>query len=160
MIELTLPDLGGLAGSATITAWEKAPGDWVRRDEMICRVWVEGQEMGVHSTADGYLERHLVAVGRPVRGGESLAEVGAPGETRLRAVPDDLSEATRAQGEPSARGEAAAPTTQDAAAQVPPSVASLAAEHGVDLSTIRGTGIGGRIRAQDVLAEVDPLFKR
>jgi pyruvate/2-oxoglutarate dehydrogenase complex dihydrolipoamide acyltransferase (E2) component len=92
MIELTLPDLGGLAVSATIDAWEKAPGDWVRRDEVICRVVVGGQQMEVHSTAEGYLERQLVAVGQSVPGGHSLAEVGALGETGLRAVPDDLAQ--------------------------------------------------------------------
>jgi pyruvate/2-oxoglutarate dehydrogenase complex dihydrolipoamide acyltransferase (E2) component len=90
MIELTLPDLGGLAVSATIEAWEKAPGDWVRRDEVICRVVVGGQRMEVHSTAEGYLERQLVAVGQSVPGGHSVAEVGARGEARLRAVPDDM----------------------------------------------------------------------
>jgi pyruvate/2-oxoglutarate dehydrogenase complex dihydrolipoamide acyltransferase (E2) component len=90
MIELTLPDLGGLAFSATITTWEKAPGEWVGRDDVICRVAVGGQEMQVHSTADGYLARHLAGIGHAVRGGDSLAEVGAPGETRLRAVPDEL----------------------------------------------------------------------
>jgi pyruvate/2-oxoglutarate dehydrogenase complex dihydrolipoamide acyltransferase (E2) component len=90
MIELTLPDLGGSAVSATISAWEKAPGDWVNRDEAICRLVVGGREMKVHSTADGYLERQLVAVGQSVPGGHSLAEIGAPGETRLRAVPDEV----------------------------------------------------------------------
>jgi pyruvate/2-oxoglutarate dehydrogenase complex dihydrolipoamide acyltransferase (E2) component len=94
MIELTLPDLGGLAVSATITAWEKLPGDWVKRDEVICRLVVGGQEMEVHSTADGYLERQLVSVGQTIAAGHSLAEVGAPGETRLQAVPDDLGPAS------------------------------------------------------------------
>jgi pyruvate dehydrogenase E2 component (dihydrolipoamide acetyltransferase) len=107
--------------------------------------------MEVHSTADGYLERHLAAVGASVRGGDSLAEVGAPGETGLRAVPD---EASRWAGQPPAFVTAA---NRPRADEVSPAVATLAAERGVDLSRVRGTGIGGRIRAQDVLAHVDPL---
>jgi pyruvate/2-oxoglutarate dehydrogenase complex dihydrolipoamide acyltransferase (E2) component len=152
MIELTLPDLAGLADSATIAEWDKAPGDWVQRDEVICRVILAGQEMEVHSTADGYLEQHLVAVGAAVRGGDALAELEQPGETRLRAVPE---QAPAWQGQPPAFAAPAA--SRPRADEVSPAVAALAAERGVDLSRVRGTGIGGRIRAQDVLAHVDPL---
>jgi pyruvate/2-oxoglutarate dehydrogenase complex dihydrolipoamide acyltransferase (E2) component len=83
MIELTLPNLGKPAESATVAAWEKTPGDWVARDDTLCRVVVDGQEMEVHSLSDGYLRRSLAEVGDVLGSGDSLAEV-EPGDESER----------------------------------------------------------------------------
>ncbi len=89
---------------------------------------------------------------------EASAPADAPAqqEAPAQAVPDTA--AAQADGAGSAPTESGAPTgdgERDAAAYVTPLVRKLAADHGIDLSTVSGTGIGGRIRKQDVLAAAE-----
>ncbi len=84
------------------------------------------------------------------------AEAPAQQEAPAQAVPDTA--AAEADGAGSAPQESGAPSgdgERDAAAYVTPLVRKLAADHGIDLSTVSGTGIGGRIRKQDVLAAAE-----
>jgi pyruvate dehydrogenase E2 component (dihydrolipoamide acetyltransferase) len=77
-------------------------------------------------------------------------------EAPAQQVPDDA--AATADQAPSAPAEApstASSDDRDAAAYVTPLVRKLAADHGIDLATVTGTGIGGRIRKQDVLAAAE-----
>ncbi|MFL6165984.1 MAG: 2-oxoglutarate dehydrogenase, E2 component, dihydrolipoamide succinyltransferase [Ornithinibacter sp.] len=89
---------------------------------------------------------------------EASAPAGAPAqqEAPAQAVPDTA--AAEADGAGSAPVESGAPSgggDRDAAAYVTPLVRKLANDHGIDLSTVSGTGIGGRIRKQDVLAAAE-----
>ena len=89
---------------------------------------------------------------------EASAPADAPAqrEAPAQAVPDTA--AAEADGAGSASTESGAPSgdgERDAAAYVTPLVRKLAADHGIDLSTVSGTGIGGRIRKQDVLAAAE-----
>ena len=89
---------------------------------------------------------------------EASAPAGAPAqqEAPAQAVPDTA--AAEADGSGRAPQESGAPSgdgERDAAAYVTPLVRKLAADHGIDLSTVSGTGIGGRIRKQDVLAAAE-----
>jgi 2-oxoglutarate dehydrogenase E2 component (dihydrolipoamide succinyltransferase) len=89
---------------------------------------------------------------------EASAPAGAPAqqEAPAQAVPDTA--AAEADGAGSAPAESGAPSgdgERDAAAYVTPLVRKLASDHGIDLSTVTGTGIGGRIRKQDVLAAAE-----
>jgi len=89
---------------------------------------------------------------------EASAPAGAPAqqEAPAQAVPDTA--AAEADGAGSAPAESGAPSgdgERDAAAYVTPLVRKLATDHGIDLSTVTGTGIGGRIRKQDVLAAAE-----
>ena len=85
---------------------------------------------------------------------EGSAPAGAPAqqEAPAQAVPDGAaSEADGAGPAPSQGSASSGPAERDAAAYVTPLVRKLAADHGIDLSSVTGTGIGGRIRKQDVL---------
>ena len=89
---------------------------------------------------------------------EASAPADAPAqqEAPAQAVPDTA--AAQADGAGSAPAESGAPSgdgERDAAAYVTPLVRKLASDHGIDLSTVSGTGIGGRIRKQDVLAAAE-----
>ena len=82
-------------------------------------------------------------------------EPAQPAEAPAQQVPDNA--AVAADQAPSAPSEAppAASDERDAAAYVTPLVRKLASDHGIDLATVTGTGIGGRIRKQDVLAAAE-----
>jgi pyruvate/2-oxoglutarate dehydrogenase complex dihydrolipoamide acyltransferase (E2) component len=151
LIELTVPDLG-TAGDASVTSWATRPGEQVALDEAICRIDVEGREMDVCSSAAGTLSRILAEVGAAVGGGHPLAELEVPVEPapgdparfprspeRLRTLGDDVDDIDDV----------------DWSKWRSPVVKLLAEDHGIDLSRIRGTGIGGRIRRRDVLAHIE-----
>ena len=89
---------------------------------------------------------------------ESSAPADAPAqqEAPAQAVPDRAASAADGAGPaPSEGGTASGDGERDAAAYVTPLVRKLAADHGVDLTSVSGTGIGGRIRKQDVLAAAE-----
>jgi pyruvate/2-oxoglutarate dehydrogenase complex dihydrolipoamide acyltransferase (E2) component len=151
LIELTAPDLG-TAGEGWITSWTTRPGDQVALDEAICRIEVEGREMDVCSSAAGKLSRILAEAGAAVGGGHPLAELEVPVEpapeepARFPRSPERL----RTFG-----GDVDDIDDVDWSKWRSPVVKLLAEEHGIDLSRIRGTGIGGRIRKRDVLAHIE-----
>lgn len=151
LIELTAPDLG-TAEKARIMSWTRRPGDQVALDEAICRIEVEGREMDVCSSAAGTLSRILAQPGAAVGGGHSLAELEVPVEpapekpARFPRSPERL----RTFG-----GDVDDIDDIDWSKWRSPVVKLLAGKHGIDLSRIRGTGTGGRIRKRDVLAHLE-----
>jgi pyruvate/2-oxoglutarate dehydrogenase complex dihydrolipoamide acyltransferase (E2) component len=157
-VEVTLPELGAPVVEAIIAGWEKHPGEWIEQDEPICIVSADGLRAAVASSASGYLVRLLVGVGARVNAGTSLAEIAVP-DAEPEQVEVDFPP------EPEYRGDLVEPPPEpvrepgrrrfEMASFHSPAVRRLAAERGVDLSLVRGTGIGGRVRKEDVLAFLD-----
>jgi pyruvate/2-oxoglutarate dehydrogenase complex dihydrolipoamide acyltransferase (E2) component len=158
--------MGVSVAEGTVVEWRKAPGDRVERDEVICSISTDKIDTDVESPAAGVLSQVLVAVGTTVDVGTVLATIDAGGAGG-GAPPQNVTEATAAVAEdkpaarvaPEAAGAAPAPAPTAAAGngarRYSPVVQRIAAEHGIDLSTVTGTGRGGRVRKQDVLAVVD-----
>jgi 2-oxoglutarate dehydrogenase E2 component (dihydrolipoamide succinyltransferase) len=139
--------MGVSVAEGTIIEWSKRPGDWVERDETVCLVTTDKVDVEIPSPASGRLERILVEPGDTVAVGTLLAELdtGArPGEAHPQEHREDASPAQ-------ANGESEA----DRSGFHSPVVRRMAEEHGIDLASVRGTGIGGRIRKRDLVALIE-----
>ncbi|MGQ0777856.1 MAG: 2-oxoglutarate dehydrogenase, E2 component, dihydrolipoamide succinyltransferase [Pseudonocardiales bacterium] len=174
-----MPALGESVSEGTVTRWLKQVGDSVEMDEPLLEVSTDKVDTEIPSPASGTLLEILVPEDQTVDVGTRLAMVGdsapapstpeppaQPMRTRRPSgfePPDDRAPVVRQDSpEPEAEAEPAPqpePTANSdgagGAPYVTPLVRKLAAEHGVDLSAVLGTGVGGRIRKQDVLAAVE-----
>jgi 2-oxoglutarate dehydrogenase E2 component (dihydrolipoamide succinyltransferase) len=125
-----MPQMGVSVAEGTVVAWAKQVGDWVTADEPVLEVSTDKIDTEVPSPASGRLAEILVEAGATVDVGTVLARI----ETDARPGEPHLSEGPRP--------------------RYSPVVQRIAAEHGIDLSAVKGTGRGGRVRKQDVLAVV------
>ena len=147
MATLTMPQLGESVTEGTVLRWLVAPGATVALDDPIVEIETEKVTVEIPSPFEGTLTSVLVPEGETVPVGTPLAEFRAQGET----VPPRAAEP--ASVPPAAP--AAAPTPGDAPRRrLSPAVTRLAAEHGIDPGSITGSGAGGRVTRQDVLAAV------
>lgn len=161
MTTVTMPQLGESVTEGTIVAWLKSEGDTVALDEPLCEIETEKVTAELPSPVAGVLRRILVPRGETVAVGAALCEVEEAGGTAAGRAPG----AARGEVEPRPAGRAAlaTPGTRASRAEAPvggrrrfysPAVQRLAELHGVDLSLVPGTGIGGRVTRKDVEAYV------
>jgi pyruvate/2-oxoglutarate dehydrogenase complex dihydrolipoamide acyltransferase (E2) component len=174
-VDIVMPQMGVSVSEGTIVGWRKQVGDWVEYEEPVCDISTDKIDTELPSPAAGRLAEIAVDVGTTVEVGTLLARIatdarpGEPhasehdGEREPSAPP--TSEAAAATGEtpapstdaPAPEPGVAAPDGDDGRARrrYSPVVMRMAAEHDVDLAQIRGTGRGGRVRKQDVLAHLE-----
>jgi len=176
-MQVKMPQLGETVIEGTILKWLKAEGDQVALDEPLFEISTDKVDTEVPSSAAGVLTKILVPEGATVAVGTELAEIAEAGVVAAAVAPGESSPASSVRPEvaagdeppgPSAAGTVAvvapAASVAPAAASLPgrgersqilsPLVRKLAAEHGVDLAQVVGTGTGGRITKSDVLAFV------
>ena len=164
---VTMPALGESVTEGTVTRWLKSVGDFVNADEALLEVSTDKVDTEIPSPVSGVILSIEVQVDSTVPVGARLATIGASGGAAQvaapaaapvsapKAAPVALPVATPVA--PTPVRNVAAPTNTSSLntdAYVTPIVRKLAADNGVDLSRVRGTGIGGRIRKEDVLAAV------
>src|SRR5215218_9132193 len=168
-----MPQMGVSVAEGTVVEWKKQVGDWVEADEVIAAISTDKIDTDVEAPAAGRLQEILVDVGETVDVGTVLALIATdakPGEAHSSEGESSASEGTsdadvalEAPGEAGElQGDTAAEhagSAQAGAARRPagakrysPVVMRMAAEHDIDLAQIEGTGRGGRVRKQDVLA--------
>ena len=156
-----MPALGESVTEGTVSSWLKAVGDTVEADEPLLEVATDKVDTEVPSPASGVLLEIRVPEDETVEVGTVLAIIGdpsqagpapAPAAPTPQAAPEPPAPApTPAAGAPAPA--APAPVSTGASGSyVTPIVRKLAKDKGVDLSTVTGTGVGGRIRKQDVEA--------
>ncbi|MCS7040552.1 MAG: 2-oxo acid dehydrogenase subunit E2 [Caldilineales bacterium] len=141
--QVLMPKLGESVVEGTVNRWLVEVGSRVEKMAPLVEISTDKVDTEIPSPASGVLLRILAPAGKTVPVGSVLALIGEPGEMPEAAPPA------------AAPAVAGAPTETVATEEVgfiSPVVARLAAEHGLDLSRIRGTGLKGRIRKQDVLA--------
>lgn len=161
-----VPRLGEGVDEVTIVKWLKREGEPVNELEPLVEVETDKVVTEVPSPASGVLLKIEIGENTPARVGEVMAWIGEAGEAAGVAGDKPQAAGLEAGGEPQAAGAEppsavhAPPSTVHAPPSTPstgflsPVVRKLAAEHGVDLSQVRGTGLGGRITKQDVLEYV------
>ena len=156
--EIVMPEAGESVVSGVLTAWLKAEGEYVERDETIAEVDTDKITVEVPAPASGII-KHRVAEGDEVDIGAVLAEIdeSAPKPEGATASAEPAPKAESAQApSPAPKPETKAPTP-NGDVRATPLAKKLAAEKGVDLSQLQGTGAGERIREQDVLAAVQSI---
>jgi len=164
LVDVTMPQMGVSVSEGTVVEWRKQVGDDVARDETICEISTDKIDTEVPSPAAGRVAEILVDVGETVAVGTVLARLAGPGGGGQDVPTSEAAAATGATpadatASPAPAPEAAvpddAPRRERGAPRATPVVARMAAEHNIDLSTVKGTGRAGRVRKQDVLALVD-----
>ena len=170
--DVEMPELGESVTEGTITQWLKSVGDTVEVDEPLLEVSTDKVDTEIPSPVAGTLIEILAEEDDTVDVGAVIARVGdgsAAASEKPAAKEEEKKEEPKAEEkkeEPKAEEKPAAsqssePKTSETSTKVnngdnvpyvTPLVRKLAEEHGVDLSTVSGTGVGGRIRKQDVLA--------
>ncbi len=150
-----MPALGESVSEGTVTRWLKKEGDQVALDEPLLEVSTDKVDTEIPSPAAGTLEKILVQVDTTVAVGTDLAFI-SEGAT---AVAAPVVAAPVVAAPVVAAPVVAAPVVAVPAVAAPvedsyvtPIVRKLATESGVDLSKVKGTGVGGRIRKEDVMA--------
>ncbi len=149
---IVIPSLGESITEAVISSWLKPDGAFVRRDEDIVELETDKVTMPLPAPASGIL-KHAEAQGATVRIGGLLGEIDesakAPPSTPAPQTPSAPAGATA----PAPKPASSAATASDDV-RITPLAKKLAEEHRVDIAGLTGTGPGGRIREQDVLALV------
>ncbi len=164
---VAMPALGESVTEGTVTRWLKNVGDQINADEALLEVSTDKVDTEIPSPVTGTLLTIDVPVDSTVAVGARLASIGVFGSTPVVAAavekPAPIAPVVTAApvaaapviSKPSQPPVAAAPVVNSARpddSYVTPIVRKLAAEAGVNLSTIKGTGVGGRIRKEDILA--------
>jgi 2-oxoglutarate dehydrogenase E2 component (dihydrolipoamide succinyltransferase) len=152
--ELTMPKLGESVTEGTIGTWFKAVGDAVALDDVLFDVSTDKVDSEIPSPYDGTMLAILVAEGETVPVGTVLARIGAAGSQVVDSAGNGNGSRPAGAVSPAAAvaATATAPVTRDAGGGLllSPLVRRLAAESGIDVTTIPGTGVGGRIRREDI----------
>ena len=179
MADITMPQLGETVTEGTITKWFKQVGDSIAEDEPLFEVSTDKVDSEVPSPTSGTLLEIKVPEGETVDVGVVLAVIGDAGEAGDSGEAPEAPASAPAPAEPAPAPE---PTATEAAAPPPPPpppppaaaaaaaaapaapaagkagrllspvVRRLIAERGIDPATLKGTGVGGRITRNDVLA--------
>ncbi|MEU6216232.1 2-oxoglutarate dehydrogenase, E2 component, dihydrolipoamide succinyltransferase [Streptomyces sp. NPDC047022] len=171
--DVVLPALGESVTEGTVTRWLKSVGDSVEADEPLLEVSTDKVDTEIPAPASGVLLEIVVGEDETAEVGSKLAVIGQPGAAPAAAPapaapapaaaapapvqPAAPAPAPAAAPAPAPVTPAPSPAAQatDEGAYVTPLVRKLAAENGVDLATVKGTGVGGRIRKQDVIAAAE-----
>ena len=168
--EVVMPQMGVSVSEGTVTKWLKQVGEAIGRDEPLLEISTDKVDTEVPSPAEGVVAQILVQEGETVEVGTVLAVITPAGAAAPVEPAPAAPEPVTAPPEPVAAAPApptpaAAPVAEAAAAPAPvapaatgngktfvsPVVARIAAEHGVDPSTVPGTGTGGRVTKKDIM---------
>ena len=150
---VVMPALEMAQETGKLVSWLKKEGDSVKKGEMLLEVETDKAVVEIEAQADGVLGGVTAKVGDVVPVGRTIAWLLKPGE----AVPaaGAAQQTGRKMDAPAAASAAAAPAVGEpasvAGARISPKARRLAREHGVDISTLRGSGPGGEILADDIM---------
>src|SRR5436190_12597259 len=173
--DIVMPQMGESIVEGTITKWLKKPGDKIQRDEPLFEISTDKVDAEIPAPASGVLQEIKVAEGTTVQVNTVVGTISADGEGAAPKAAPATQEKKAAPAPPAAKAQPPAPASQanGATAAAPPTTATapkhdedeharssplvrkIAREHNVDLSQVEGTGLGGRITKQDILAFIE-----
>src|SRR6266487_3652058 len=170
---IKMPRLGESVAEGTIGSWLKNEGDWVERDESLVEIITDKINAELPSPVAGRLTKILVKVDETVPVGADIALIeenadvstsppaepapgpdAAPIENPDRANLMVMENSSISDGNSSRASTRATNAHVEERQRISPLARRLAREHDIDLNAIPGTGIGGRVRKEDILAYV------
>jgi len=152
-VDVVMPQMGVSVSEGTVTKWLKREGEQIEADEPLLEISTDKVDTEVPSPASGTVTQILVQEGETVAVGTKLAQIGGAAgvpaptpepEAQPQPAPAPAAEERVAVQQPSGNGKFVSPV-----------VARIAAEHGIDPNQVPGTGRGGRVTKQDMLAFVE-----
>jgi pyruvate dehydrogenase E2 component (dihydrolipoamide acetyltransferase) len=163
--DIIMPQMGESIVEGTITKWLKKPGDKVQRDEPLFEISTDKVDAEIPAPASGVLQEIKVTEGTTVGVNTVVGTIAADGEAAAakpapaKTAPAPQKPAERAPAKEETKpAPAPAPAAHDddqEEARSSPLVRKIAREHGVSLSQVPGTGLGGRITKQDIMQFID-----
>ena len=168
--DIIMPQMGESIVEGTITKWLKKPGDKVQRDEPLFEISTDKVDAEIPAPASGILQEIKVSEGTTVGVNTIVGTIAGEGEAAAKPAkpaapaPEKLaakSESTVVAPPPvaaTARPAAAEPQSapqEEEETRSSPLVRKMAREHGISLSQVSGTGLGGRITKQDIQSFID-----
>ncbi|MBV8217914.1 MAG: 2-oxo acid dehydrogenase subunit E2 [Solirubrobacterales bacterium] len=158
VVDVTMPQMAVSVAEGTVVGWRVEPGDRIEAEATIAEISTDKIDTDVPSPASGVVAEILVPIGETVEVGTVLARI-ATGDGSGASQPQPLD--GEAAGAPTTETKSSSPTpapvpaVRNGSRRYSPVVQRIAAEHGIDLSQVPGTGRDGRVRKQDVLAFVE-----
>ena len=174
--KVIMPQMGESIAEGTITKWLKKVGDPVERDEPLFEISTDKVDAEIPSPASGSLLQILTQEGETVEVNKEVALIGESGEvlvdaTSAAGTTEDTAPAPEAAAPAATRTPAIVPAPPAAGTAAPaagpagieelrrtrssPVVRRIAAEHGIDLAQVPGTGISSRVTKKDILAHIE-----
>jgi pyruvate dehydrogenase E2 component (dihydrolipoamide acetyltransferase) len=161
--DIIMPQMGESIVEGTITKWLKKPGDKVQRDEPLFEISTDKVDAEIPAPASGVLREIKVTEGTTVGVNTVVGTIAVDGEAAAAPAPLKAAPATPAAKEekkaaptpPPQPAPAASTQDEDEEARSSPLVRKIAREHGVSLSQVSGTGLGGRITKQDIMQFIE-----
>jgi pyruvate dehydrogenase E2 component (dihydrolipoamide acetyltransferase) len=173
-VPIAMPHMGVSVTEGTVLEWYRAEGDSVSAEDVVCQISTDKVDTDVLAPVDGVLARIVAQVGETIAVGEPLAELAVSGEAAAALASDAVvvqaepapepappREPARAgpgprRFDPVAAADAVVPAAgRDGGPVTSPVARRLAAEHGIDLAGVRGSGLRGRIQKADVQAAIE-----
>ncbi|MDQ2885203.1 MAG: 2-oxo acid dehydrogenase subunit E2 [Chloroflexota bacterium] len=173
---VTMPRLGESVAEGTVGAWLKQEGDYVEKDESLAEIITDKINAELPSPVAGRLSKILVGADETVAVGVNIALIeessdvssapppqpapgpdAAPVKSPAQAATPVLKESpvSVATSEPNGRQAQTLHADEEERQRISPLARRLAREHGIDLNAIEGTGAGGRVRKEDILAYIE-----
>jgi pyruvate dehydrogenase E2 component (dihydrolipoamide acetyltransferase) len=169
--DVVMPQMGESIFEGTITKWLKKPGDKVQRDEPLFEISTDKVDAEIPSPTSGVLQEIKVTEGNTVQVNTVVGSIAADGEAAAAPAKPTATKAAEAAPTPAKSAAPAPPvamTPEPTAAaesheeegdgdrtRSSPLVRRLARDNNVDLGQVQGTGMGGRITKQDIMAFID-----
>ena len=160
---VVMPKLTDTMEEGILLEWKKREGDHVQAGEALAEIETDKAVMDLEAFASGILRKILVQGGETVQSGTLLGVIAEADEDITSALTDQVTAAPSTGTKPTAAASTAPSPVSPARTEgtrpiASPRAKSLAAERGVDLSTITGTGPGGRIVEEDILKAQGPAM--
>jgi pyruvate/2-oxoglutarate dehydrogenase complex dihydrolipoamide acyltransferase (E2) component len=158
LVDVTMPQMGVSVAEGTIVAWRVDVGDSIEADATICEISTDKIDTEVPAPVSGVVAEIVVPVESTVEVGTVLARISTDGPAPAAEMeaaaeePAAVQPDTTAPDPTKAQATETPPLSNGNGRRYSPVVQRIAAEHGVDLGQVPGTGRDGRVRKQDVLA--------
>jgi pyruvate dehydrogenase E2 component (dihydrolipoyllysine-residue acetyltransferase) len=155
-VSVVMPALEMAQESGKLVSWLKKEGEQVRKGEMLLEVETDKAVVEVEASSDGILAGITAQPGDVIPVGHTIAWLVQPGESPPTSTSAQTVSGRRTDASPvAAAGVAASAPSTPTTVRISPKARRLAKEHDVDLNQVRGSGSGGEILADDILAAVE-----
>ena len=151
-LSVVMPALEMAQETGKLVAWLKQEGEHVRKGDLLLEVETDKAVVEIEAAGDGILGGVTAKPGDVIQVGHTIAWLLQPGETAPMASATPASGRTMSSTAASVTAMPAGPVPAAGGARLSPKARKLAQEHGVDIASLKGSGPGGEILADDILA--------